>query len=241
MRDRTYSELALAALVIAVAVAPLQDTSRLGARNPAAQAGIRYLYLIRHGAYDEDDPRDPRVGKGLDSLGRDQARLTGGRLAHLPIRIDRLVSSTFTRAAETADIIGKSLHVPVTRDSDVCECSAPSYRPDYVRVDSRAEKEACRTRLERAYRRYVRPAGGPDDRHDVIVSHGNVIRWFVTKALGLPTTRWPDYDIGNCSITVISVRPNGATRLDAFSDTGHLPASLQTWTGKGAGWTSAKR
>ena len=202
-----------------------------------ALAGIRYLYLLRHGWYDADDPRDARLGKGLDSLGRAQAKLTGERLAALPVRMDRLVSSTFTRAMETADILGESLRMCADRDSEVSECSPPSYRQDYVDLRDSAMRDTCQARLTRAWARYVRPAGGREDRHDVLVCHGNVIRWFVTRALGLDPSRWPDYDIANCSITAIGVRADGTMRLAALSDTGHLPPSLQTWTGRGAGWS----
>jgi serine/threonine-protein phosphatase PGAM5 len=220
------------------AVAPRDSTGMRSMGAPdSTRAGSRYVYLIRHGWYDGGDPRDERIGKGLDSLGRAQATLTGERLAHLPVKIDMLVSSTFTRARETADIIGQALHMTAVRDSDVSECSAPSYRPDYVHVDNKAEMDSCQASLERAWTRYFRPLSGREDRHDVIVAHGNVIRWLVTRSLGLPTTRWPDYDIGNCSITAIVVRADGTTRLAAFSDTGHLPAALQTWTGRGAGWS----
>jgi serine/threonine-protein phosphatase PGAM5 len=214
-----------------------QSHDAMGAPRDTAHAGTRYVYLIRHGYYHEEDPRDPRVGKGLDSLGRAQARLTGERLAGLPVKIDLLVSSTFTRAMETADIIGESLHMKAVRDSEISECSPPSYRPDYYSERDPAAKDTCQARLERAFSRYCRPAGGPGDEHDVLVCHGNVIRWLVTKELGLDTRRWPDYDIGNCSITAIAVRSDGSMRLDAFSDTGHLPAALQTWTGRGAGWS----
>jgi len=227
----------LACLLPACARAQGPRERAMGAPRDTAHAGMRFLYLIRHGWYNANDPRDPRVGMALDSLGRAQARLTGDRLAHLPLHPTSLVSSTFTRAAETADIIGESLHMTAARDSDICECSPPSYRPDYVRADNAAERDSCQARLERAWTRYVEPAGGADDVYDVLVCHGNVIRWFTSKALHLDTQRWPDYDIGNCSITVIEVRPDGATRLAAFSDTGHMPPTMQTWTGRGAGWS----
>jgi serine/threonine-protein phosphatase PGAM5 len=209
----------------------------MNAPRDTARVGIRYLYFIRHGAYDEADRRDARIGKALDSLGRAQAKLTGERLAGLPITVDQLVSSTFTRAMETADIIGESLHMRAVRDSELSECSPPSYRQDYVVVRDSSQRDTCQARLVRAWARYVRPAGGREDRHDVLVCHGNVIRWFVSRALGLNTNRWPDYDIGNGSITAIAVRPDGTTRIAAFSDTGHLPPGMQTWTGRGAGWT----
>lgn len=207
-----------------------------GAAAPPPQA-LHFIYTIRHGWYDADDPRDERVGKGLDSLGHHQARLAGERLAGLPIHVDRIVSSTFTRAAQTADDIGAILHMVVVRDSDLCECQPVSVREDYNRRLEPGESDACIAQLERAYARYFTPAGDGADRHDVLVAHGNVMRWLLTKALGMDTKRWSDFSIGNGSITAFVVRPDGSVTLAAWSDTGHLPTSLQTWTGRGAGWS----
>ena len=43
-------------------------------------------------------------------------------------------------------------------------------------------------------------------------------------------------DIGNASLTILAVRSDATVQLMTFSDVGHLPVSLQTWLGKGAGW-----
>ena len=40
------------------------------APTPATSSGARTLYLIRHGLYDEADPRDEAVGRGLVEAGR---------------------------------------------------------------------------------------------------------------------------------------------------------------------------
>jgi serine/threonine-protein phosphatase PGAM5 len=224
------------ALALLVATMGAATVGAQPAARDTARAGVRYVYLIRHGWYDRSDPRDERLGKGLDSLGRAQAALTGERLARLPVRMDRLVSSTLTRARETADLIGASLRMAPERDSLLSECTPPSDRTD-LREHVPGEHDSCRVQIERAWDRYLRPAGGRDDRHDVLVCHGNVIRWMVSRAVRADIARWVDLTIGNGSITALVVRPDGSVRLAAYSDTGHLPAALQTWTGRGAGWS----
>ena len=67
-----------------------------------------------------------------------------------------------------------------------------------------------------------------------------MIRWLVSRALGNYTRHWTSLDIGNGSLTIVSVRPNGETRLILYSDVGHLPVELQTWAGRGAGWSETK-
>jgi serine/threonine-protein phosphatase PGAM5 len=213
-----------------------------GADPPSSGSGIHYLYLIRHGAYDSDPDRnvDDVVANGLNPLGHEQARIVGARLAALPIKPASLVSSTYRRARETAEDIGRVLGMKPTLDSLIHECTATSDRASLMR-DPAQEIAACDSNLARAWTKYVVPT--PDaDRHDILVCHGNVIRWFVSHVVNADPRRWPWMEIGNASLTIIAVRPDGTTRLVCYSDVGHLPVSKQTWTGRGAGWgTPAKR
>jgi serine/threonine-protein phosphatase PGAM5 len=93
----------------------------------------------------------------------------------------------------------------------------------------------CDGNLAAAWAKYVTPT--PDaDTHDLLVCHGNVIRWMVAKAMGSDSRTWTHMDIANASLTVISVRPDGTVRLVMYSDVGHMPVDKQTWAGRGAGW-----
>ncbi len=202
----------------------------------APPAHVRYVYLVRHGDYDRDDKADDRIANGLNPLGHEQARLLGARLAGLPIKIHTLVSSNYTRARDTAAELSSILGLPTIEDSLLHECTPMSDRADFMRNHTPSEIDACEANLQAAWTRYVQPS--PDaDTHDVLVCHGNVIRWFVSRALGVDTKRWGAMDIGNGSLTVLAVRADGSTRLVLFSDVGHLPVAKQTWTGRGAGWS----
>lgn len=205
---------------------------------PRAVPGVRYVYLIRHGMYDRDDRADDRVGNGLNALGREQALLIGARLASLPVRMTSLVSSDYTRARETASLIGRALGMTPALDSLLHECTPSSVRPDSAGPGEREEAGACEANLAAAWARYVRPVAARDQ-HDVLVCHGNVIRWLVSRSLGMDPRRWKSMDIANGSLTVIAVSADGSTRLVLFSDVGHLPVPKQTWSGRGAGWGSA--
>ena len=207
------------------------------AETPKADAGVRYIYLIRHGMYDRQDNVDDRVGNALNALGHEQAMLVGKRLAALPVKMSMLVSSDYTRARETADDMGQTLGMVPARDSLLHECTPTTERADIVRDHTPAEFAACDANLQAAWEKYVRPS--PErDTHDVLVCHGNVIRWFASKSVKNDTRNWSAMDIGNASITVIAVRADGTTRLVMYSDVGHLPVEKMTWTGRGAGWTA---
>ena len=64
---------------------------------------IRHIIMIRHGQYNLNGVSDSE--RYLTELGRQQAKITGQRLAELKIPIDDAVISTMTRAQETGKII----------------------------------------------------------------------------------------------------------------------------------------
>jgi serine/threonine-protein phosphatase PGAM5 len=231
MRRRSASRLLLSWAALLALAAPRAHA----ADAPKPEPGVRYVYLIRHGIYDRDAKADDRVGNGLNPLGHEQARLVGERLSKLPVKVTSLVSSDYTRARETAGDIGRSLDITPALDSLLHECTPATDRADIMKDQTPEGLARCDSNLQAAWAKYMRPS--PDaDSHDVLVCHGNVIRWMVCRALGLDTKRWGSMDIGNASITVIAVRSDGTTRLALFSDVGHLPVEKQTWSGRGAGW-----
>jgi len=192
----------------------------------AAGRGVRTLVLVRHGLYDDADPADPDVGKALTNDGREQAALTGIRLSNYPLHIDALYASTMTRARQTAEIIGKAIHMTPQPSRLIRECTPPTEREDVMRDQKPGEPEACVDTLEMAWARFFRPSPAKDST-EVLVAHGNVIRWLTSKALGLESKHWLRMSIGNCSITVIRVRPDGKCQVFAVGDIGHLPNRLQ--------------
>ncbi len=226
-RARARASRAAAGALVAALVASLGAAPGTAAAAQSGQ-GVRTLILVRHGLYDDQDPRDDDVGKGLTAQGREQARLVGGRLSRWPAPIDALYSSSMTRARETAAILADSLPGRRPRlTSDLRECTPPTDREDVMATLEPGEADACRARLDRAFARFFRPSAGRDST-DVLVCHGNVIRYFVCRALGLEPSRWLLMSLGNCSLTVIQVRPEGTARLLSLGDVGHLPVELQT-------------
>jgi len=224
--------LALATLSAAAMQGAAPSTAVVAATQAIATSpGTRTLYLIRHGLYDEDDPRDEAVGRGLTEAGRSQARMTGARLAALGVPFDTLWASPMTRARETAAIIAESLPGLMPRLApDLAECTPTTRRKDIMADLAAGEADACVAQLERAFARFFVPSPA-GDRHELLVCHGNVIRWLWCRALGVDTAAWLGMAIANCSVTVIQVKPDGACKLYVFGDAAHLPAGLQTYPG----------
>jgi serine/threonine-protein phosphatase PGAM5 len=208
--------------------------------NATAGKGVHYIYMVRHGIYDLDTTAtDDRVANGLNALGHEQARLIGARLAALPIKMTHLVSSEFLRAAQTADDIGRAIKLTPTRDASLNECTPTSSNAGLMKREKPADVAACDSARVVAWQRYFVPT--PDrDTYDVLVCHGNVIRWTLMRAVGADTKNWLNSDIGNGSLTIIAVRPDGSLRLVMYSDDGHIPWEKQTWSGKGGGWVMGR-
>ncbi|HVP39639.1 MAG TPA: histidine phosphatase family protein, partial [Candidatus Saccharimonadales bacterium] len=194
-----------------------------------ARQGVRTLYLVRHGIYDQDDPRDEFTGKGLLPLGREQAQKVAQRLAAMPSGVDAVYSSDMTRARETAEIIaaalpGRAVHL----EPGLRECTPPTPRADIMKDLRPGEADSCAARLDQTVARFFAPSPEADS-SVVLVCHGNLIRYCVCRALGADPRLWLSMAIVHCSLTVIQVRPDGTTRLVAFDDVGHLPPDLQTF------------
>lgn len=236
MRPSSNVRAAMSLALLLLLAASVRTGSAAEARTAPAGKGMHYVYLIRHGFYDLDTTTtDEITHSALNALGHRQARLVGARLAKLPVRFHSLVSSNYLRARETADEISKAMRMPVQVDTLIHECTPTADRPDWMKNHTAEEIALCDSNVSAAWRKYFGPT--PDaDTHDVLVCHGNVTRWFVSRAIALDTSHWSRFDIGNCSITVIAVRPDGVSRLVTYSDVGHIPVPLQTWSGPGGGW-----
>ena len=196
----------------------------------AAEAGSRTVYLIRHGEYDHDHTQDEDTGRGLVDLGRRQAEVLADRLAEMPLEFTSLQSSTMTRARQTADIIGERLGLVPDRHRDIRECTPPTWREDIMAELEEGDGEPCAELLEAAFARIFVPAVDETAR-DLVVCHGNVIRWFVCRVLNVDPMAWLGMSIANCSVTVVRVAPDGKLKLLSFADTGHLTPDMTVFPG----------
>jgi broad specificity phosphatase PhoE len=214
----------------------------------------RTIILVRHGQTDRSQPPADKLGNGLTALGRTQAELTARRLSDLPVTA--IHHSTARRAKETAEVIATQFPgVPLQADPVLLEC-IPAYPPAFVewyrgvaaeQVAAGAVPVPAGMRLwldlwppgtpwpvmeeevlqaEAAFNRYSRL---PDDAkgHEIIVCHGNIIRYFMLRVLQAPPELWIHADIYNCGICEIALGGERGTYLLSFNDNGHLPAELR--------------
>ncbi|QQP36579.1 Phosphoglycerate mutase family member 5 [Caligus rogercresseyi] len=202
----------------------------------ASSKAKRMLILVRHGQYNLEGQTDAH--KYLTDLGREQAALTGKRikdiLAHYAIDSTpvRLTMSSMTRATETGNIILKELDPKIGEGAKSCDliregAPAPPDPPlqkniwDPIPADFHIDG----SRIEAAFRKYFHQLS-----IDILVCHGNVIRYFLCRALQFPPNAWLRMNLDNGSITIFTIHPNGDVVLNTYSNSGHFPMDKKTLT-----------
>lgn len=81
------------------------------------------------------------------------------------------------------------------------------------------------------------PPVNPKHEFEIIVAHGNIIRFFFCRALQLPPEAWLRISTFNCSMTYIMIYPNGYVSCRMLGDVGHLGYDNTTFSGShGYNW-----
>ncbi|XP_052800306.1 serine/threonine-protein phosphatase PGAM5, mitochondrial-like isoform X2 [Mya arenaria] len=184
----------------------------------------RHIIMIRHGQYFDKEKYD--ADRMLTELGREQANLTGLRLAELNYPYTKLICSTMTRAQETADIIHKHLPDLPRENDDMLREGAPippeppsgNWRPE-------ASFYGDGARIEAAFRKYFHRAEPEQtkDSYEIMVCHANVIRYFVCRALQFTPEAWLRISLNHASLTWVYIRPNGRVGIRTMGEAGFMP------------------
>lgn len=91
-----------------------------------ASAPDRELWLLRHGIAQERQPERPDAGRALTAAGRDRTAAVLDRLVAAGLRADRLISSPFCRARQTAEL---ALAAGMAPGLELAEALAPGGDP----------------------------------------------------------------------------------------------------------------
>jgi serine/threonine-protein phosphatase PGAM5 len=194
--------------------------------------GERRVILVRHGQYDERE----KGTLDLTPLGREQARRAGRALLHVPF--DVAYVSTLVRAETTAAIVlaGRRPAIPLKRTSLLRECM-PTSVPGIVVPATEIKKG--RAQADRAFARFFTTTR--QNRTELLVCHGNIIRYLICRALGVPGKTWARLGTHHAAISEIRVRADGQTRVIAYNDTGHLLPKQRTVSGVAAAAIAAMK
>ncbi|HNY87987.1 MAG TPA: histidine phosphatase family protein [Candidatus Hydrogenedentes bacterium] len=191
---------------------------------------VRVIYLVRHAHHDVDNPTGSELGGSLTQMGLKQAELTAKALAQRPI--SSIHCSSLNRAEETARIISREVQGLMIQSTDLLWEAIPSMTPKLqIEMPHYTGQQVLqdRQRAEVAFRKYFKVAKR-GDKHDVIVCHGNLIRYFVSLVLKAELESWMRMDICNCGVTQVMVQAEGDMAVLCHNDWSHLPRELRTST-----------
>ncbi len=187
------------------------------------------LVLVRHGQY---LPKKETQNEQLTALGRKQAKLAGKRLREY--KFDKIHCSTMPRAIETAGIICEQLGTrkkPLQTDN-LREC-LPGF-PKALREKTGKKDMALikkhKAQADRAFKKFFK--NSRKDSTELLVCHGNVIRYLICKMLKIDTDTWTRMDIQQCGITVVEFHSKGYHKpgvLISHNDVGHIPKKDRTF------------
>ncbi len=185
---------------------------------------IKTIILLRHGQY-KSEPSEK-----LTSLGRQQAVRAGKRLKS--IKLDKIHFSTLPRAYETAEIVKVTLAYPKKlHGSDFLHECVPGFPKKLRKKHGYTDEKKLmkdKRQADRAYREIF--TFSKRNCTELVVCHGNIIRYFVCKALGIDTESWRKFDIKQCGITVIQLnKKSRSLNVISHNDVGHLPVKMQTF------------
>jgi broad specificity phosphatase PhoE len=172
---------------------------------------MRLYVVARHGESTLNLERrvngDPSVPVALTAKGRDEARLLGQQLAHVPIEV--CVHSRFGRTRETAEIALAGRDVPfetepLLDDIDIGELEGKTlddYR-DWKKVHTRDEAFPAGESLNDAARRYARAYRRLLDRPEsqlLVVTHEIPLRYAINAAEGSDDLDGPTHRLANAT------------------------------------------
>ncbi len=219
----------------------------------------RILTLVRHAQTDLHDDIPDRLGFGLTALGEQQARLTAERLSVLPIRAihhSSLRRAAETARILASRFPGVPLRP--SRLLWECIPCIPTWGGEFFAEVPGETLARHHRQAELAFAKFIHPALGlgqapapefsgaggltarpaymprgiphtGEPRHEVIVCHGNLLRYFVLRALGAPPELWTNTDTFNCCISQVTIERDGRLVLLSHNDIGHIPWGMRTF------------
>lgn len=226
-RNGFWKHVTLGAIAVALAGPAVASAASTPSTSDVQTPAVKIIVLARHGHYQLDPKADSRLGPGLSPLGIAQAEILGARLAG-EADFDAVRVSPLQRAQDTAHVAMQSFDAPVTTTlDDLAECTPPTRNPGDAAGSTPESLKACDEQLERVFVTQFKPAQG-QPRRELLVCHGNVIRYLTSRALGLDPRSWLAMSFGHTSLSTIRVDPDGSMRLLGAGDLGHLPPNLRT-------------
>lgn len=188
------------------------------------------IILVRHGEH--LDAEHGVIDGPLSPRGVLQAQALAERISGLGI--SHIYHSPLERAWETVRVLQERMPSVSAEPSALLMDCVPSgktadtptvFDPFFGSV-TEAEIEAGKAQMDDALAEFLAP--GRQDETDILVTHNNVISWFVREVLGSPDWKWVALNQAHCGITILQQRPGRPWAMVSHNDMGHLPVELRS-------------
>ncbi len=119
-----------------------------------------------------------------------------------------------------------------TQSCDYLRECVPSFpknlRKKYQFTDAKKLKQH-QAQANKAFAKYFKNSN--KDCVDILICHGNIIRYLICKALEIDTLKWRQMEIQQCGISIVQIKSKGHHRkqLVSHNDIGHIPKSKRTF------------
>lgn len=213
---------------------------------------MTYVLLVRHGQNDWVEKRRLAgwtPGVHLNEEGQEQVDRLARRLAHLPIKF--IYSSPLERCLETAEAIGVSLRLEVTRLPAVGEVRYGRWEGKKVKKVAKKKRswnavqhypsrfrfpggETLREVQGRAVAALEELCASHKDEMILVVSHADVIKLLLAHYLGVHIDLFQRLIISPASVSALLLSDGGLVRVLRINDDGPLQAPSEHGKGEGA-------
>lgn len=183
--------------------------------------------MVRHGHY-QTDRASENYGH-LTKLGRKQALWAAKCLCEDSFDVAHVSSAVRTK--ETAECIFSCLPVERVKYSRFLLEGLPYFSVSKARKMGYSKEKVARDseRADKAFDKFFTPNLGKKVRNELIIGHGNMIRFFIARALKISPRKWVSLDILQCSLSIVEIDDGGEMRLISFNESGHIPKSSRTF------------
>jgi broad specificity phosphatase PhoE len=200
------------------------------------------IYFVRHGSTDAFERLETQRGdEPLNAKGREQAKQLADRFSD--VKLDTIVSSSYTRAVETATFIGKDfivspLFTETKKPSEIVGLAYndPKSEPVLKKVNEKfisdpswhySDEENFEDLIKRG-KEAIEFLKSQNKENVLVISHGNFICFLVTQILFgneitpqliLKTRSF--MRLGNTGVSILTYE-NDKWHLEAWNDTSHF-------------------
>jgi len=173
--------------------------------------------------------RDAAAGFTLTDAGIAQARQLAAYVATLaPARA--VYTSDREDARHTAALLSEHLgDVPVRRAAKLRECipGRPAHDEPQAAPFADLVTAAGTRHADGAFARWFIPAR-IEDKHEILVTHPNLLRALVCRAMGVDPLAWSSIEVGPGGLSRVRAMSDGRLRLLCLNERGFLAATPET-------------